>query len=343
VAGTLRAGAAGIDGVAPLVEVAAARDFAPGDGLAAGAAAPDHPADGWIDVPVPGDLHRALLAAGRIPDPFYDRHEDDVRWMEDREWWYRLSFEAPRPAAGDERLRLVFHGLDTYATAYLNGRELGSHRNMFREAAFDVTDRLEAGENVVAIRFDPPLAHAGPELEGQWAPNPHERVWMRKAQFGYGWDWGPRLPTVGLWRPVELRRERVAALAGVRFATLRLRPGEALVEVGVRAERFAGDAPLSAHVALSPPDGGAPVQAQAELEAGAAAVPLTVRDPALWWTHDLGDPQLHDLRVTLLAGGEAVAAHEARVGIRTIELDQRPRRTGTSSRPSKTSTARAPR
>ena len=107
------------------------RDFAPGEGLAAGAAAGEAPGEGWIDVAVPGDVHRALVDAGRIEDPFYDRNEDACAWMEEREWWYRLSFDGPE-AAGDERLRLVFHGLDTYATVYLNGEKLGEHANMFR-------------------------------------------------------------------------------------------------------------------------------------------------------------------------------------------------------------------
>ena len=104
---------------------------------------------------------------------------------------------------------------------FLNGRELGRHANMFREAAFDVTGRVRPGaENLLAVRFDPPLAHAGPRDPEQWSSTPAERVWMRKAQYGFGWDWGPRLPTIGLWRPVELRTERQAALTRVNFATL---------------------------------------------------------------------------------------------------------------------------
>jgi beta-mannosidase len=324
VAGAVRDTAAAVSGVEPLVQTASARDFAPGEGVDAGAAMPECAVDGWIDVPVPGDLHRALLAAGRIEDPFYDRNEDDVRWIEEREWWYRMRFEAPEQVAVDERLRLVFHGLDTYATVYLNGQELGRHRNMFREAVFDVTDRLVPGENLVAVCFDPPLSHVGPELEGQWAPNEHARVWMRKAQFGYGWDWGPRLPTVGLWRPVELRRERAATITGVRFATLRLDNAEALVEVAVHADRFAGDGRVTALVELTPPHGADGIEAQVPVSGACASVQLTVPEPALWWTHDLGDPNLHRLRVTLLVDGEAVDAREERVGIRTVELDQRP-------------------
>src|SRR5215218_6912637 len=138
------------------------KDFAPGEGVAAGAFAESFVVDdGWIEVPIPGDVHRALLASGRIENPFYDRNEEKCRWIEDREWWYRMSFHGPHePLRPDERLCLVFHGLD----------------------------------------------HVGEEHPDQWGRNP-ERVFMRKAQFGFGWDWGPRLPTVGIWRPVELRRE----------------------------------------------------------------------------------------------------------------------------------------
>lgn len=324
-------GAAAIASVHPLVETAVVRDFAPGEGLAAGAAAGETPRDGWIDVSVPGDVHRALVDAGRIEDPFYDRNEVECAWMEEREWWYRLRFDGPEAAGEDERLRLVFHGLDTYATVYLNGEKLGEHANMFREAVFDVTDQVLAGrENLVAICFDPPLAHAGPRDPGQWSSTPAERVWMRKAQYGYGWDWGPRLPTIGIWRPVQLRRELRAALGGVSFQTLEL-PGpgrDALVAVHVEAERFAGSGDVEAAISLSPPDGGPAATATVALTGGddelAGTAYLSLTDPALWWTHDLGTPALHELRVGLNAGGEEVDVREQSVGVRTIALDQTP-------------------
>ena len=305
-----------------MIASAVVKDYAGGEGLAAGAAAPVHPEDGWTPVPVPGDVHRALVAAGCIEDPFYDRNEDGVRWIEDREWWYRARFEGGAPAAADERVRLVFGGLDTYAAVYLNGEELGRHANMFREAVFDVTGRVR-DDNLLAVRFDPPIDHVGPPLEGQWSPTDHDRVWMRKAQYGYGWDWGPRLPTIGIWRPVELRRERVAALEAVRFQTLRIQHGDALVAIDVEVDRFAGTGPLEARIELLRPDGGAPLEAAVEVQTRATAV-LRVPDAALWWTHDLGTPALHELRVELVAGNAVVATRELRVGIRTIELDQRP-------------------
>ncbi len=178
---------------------------------------------------MPGDVHRALLAAGRIPDPFYDRNETEVAWMEQREFWYRTKFMASGGAPGpEERVLLTFHGLDTFAILYLNGNLLGRSQNMFREAVFDVSNKLKWGqENTLAVRFDPPLSKVDPDnpFKSTWGRNP-ERVFMRKAQYGYGWDWGPRLPTVGIWRPVELKRHRTAALLGTQFATLRIDAGE---------------------------------------------------------------------------------------------------------------------
>src|SRR6266851_3789397 len=93
-------------------------DFEPGGGLAAGAQSPAHSDDNCLPIDVPGDVHRSLMAAGRIPDPFYATNESACAWMEEREWWYRVGFDAP---AGEAAQRLVFHGLDTFATIYLNG------------------------------------------------------------------------------------------------------------------------------------------------------------------------------------------------------------------------------
>src|SRR5919199_6005904 len=309
-------------------------DFAPGGGAAAGAFAERFDSGGWIDVPVPGDVHRALIAAGRIEDPFYDRDEGKCAWMEGREWWYRLSFEGQRePLGPDERLLLVFHGLDTFATIWLNGEELGHHRNMFREAVFDVSALARAGEpNTLALCFDRPLDHAG--ARDQWGRNP-ERAAMRKAQFGFGWDWGPRLPTIGIWRPVELRRERGAAIRGVHFYTLQIDHAadvpRAVVAVRVEVERFAAEEPLVAAITLSPAPEAEPVAERVVTLDGEdthlqGTACLVVENPRLWWTYDLGEPALYTLQVSLREDGaySSLAHHLSRVGIRTLELDQSP-------------------
>jgi beta-mannosidase len=303
--------------------------FASGEGIAAGAAGDDHDESEWLKTLLPGGVHRALIAAKQIPDPFYDQNETACAWVEEREWWYRIRFESPpEPVQTGERLRLIFNGLDTFASIWLNGELIGRQANMFRPAIFDVTDRLRAGEsNLIAICFDPPLKRIAGKTLSVWGRNP-ERTPMRKAQFGYGWDWGPRLPTIGVWRPIELKRERRAVLAGVHFSTVDLTRNHdrALVAVRVEVESFAASGPLVARIKLTSPQD-IEIVHDLVLEGSGdrldATAYLTVDQPRLWWTHDLGDPARYKLDVTL-SDVDKLDRAEREVGIRTLELDQSP-------------------
>ncbi|MBZ0298157.1 MAG: beta galactosidase jelly roll domain-containing protein [Anaerolineae bacterium] len=299
--------------------------FDPGAGLDAGCTGQGYDDGDWLATAVPGDVHKTLIANGLIPDPFYDQNESACVWMEDQEWWYRLQFAAPDvPPHPDERLELVFQGVDTFATMWLNGELLGQTDNMFHPWTFDVTAKLHYGQtNTLAICFDPPLTHVSTddvEKYVTWGRNP-ARAFMRKAQFGYGWDWGPRLPTIGLWRPVELRRERKAVIAGTHFYTLEINPAEnqAVVAVKVELERFAADGALTVTIHL---DGPSPVEKTLTLTGSTATAYLVVENPKLWWTHDLGEPYLYTLSLTLAQNDAELARETQQVGIRTLELDQ---------------------
>ncbi len=311
------------------------KDFAPEEGLMLRAFAEQFDTSEWIDITAPGDVHQALIEAGRIEDPFYDRNEDKCAWMEEREWWYRLTFENDeKPLNQDERLLLAFEGLDTFVTIWLNGEELGRSANMFREVVFDVGQRLRTGApNTLALCFHPPLQEIGKAPFENWGRNP-ERVTMRKAQFGYGWDWGPRLPTIGIWRGVELRRQRYATIQGMHFSTLEIdaNRGRALVAVQIDVERFATGPTLEINVALLSPDAAAGTTVVAEQtltlqESGSqpsATVYMEIENPQLWWTHDLGRPALYTLRATLSQDGAQLEQQQQEVGIRTLGLDQSP-------------------
>jgi beta-mannosidase len=302
------------------------KDYAPGEGKSLGAHEESFSDDTWIEIPVPGDVHRTLIDAGLIEDPFYDQNEISCTWIEDREWWYRTQFTGPdEPLQSSERLQLVFHGLDSFTTIWLNGQELGEHGNMFREAVFDITDQIRMGEqNTLAVCFHRPLDQVPQEGEFQpWGHNP-ERVYMRKAQFGFGWDWGPRLPTVGLWRPVELRRHELAAIRGVHFRTIEIDHAQnlAVVSVNIQVDRFATKDPLTADIVLSLGD--FTTKAQLVINGNLATAYLQIENPRLWWTHDLGEPTLYDLTVSLNFDRRLIDEHKSCVGIRTIELDQSP-------------------
>ncbi|GAA0926966.1 glycoside hydrolase family 2 protein [Virgisporangium aurantiacum] len=295
----------------------------------------------WIPAVVPGGVHESLLAAGRIEHPYHDRNEESIRWIEERDWWYRAQFES---GTGDERTRLVFHGLDTVADVWLNGRHLGHHENMFRPAEFDVTHAL-TGHNDILVRFRPPLAGLTPPAA---AVTMAERIatafststedsevglpealplatLRRKATFSWGWDFGPRVPSIGIWRPVELVRGNQAAITGHHLRTDAITATTADLTVTVEVDAFAGNPTgLSARVTLVAPAGGAH-SVTLKIEGTESSAPIHIDNAELWWTHDLGTPALYDVHIELLADdGRTLDRRTDRVGLRTIELDRSP-------------------
>src|SRR3954447_811284 len=158
---------------------------------------------GWLPATVPGLVAQDLLAAGRISDPFYGDNIKDARWIEDRDWVYRTSFQITDEES-TKAVRLVCESLDTFAALYLNGERIARHENQFRRLVVDITGRLHAGENVLAIAFEAPMPatvrRAGPRL-ANWN-DPWERLYVRKSQMSFGWDWAARTPTVGIVDPI---------------------------------------------------------------------------------------------------------------------------------------------
>jgi len=304
------------------------KDCAPGEGTCSGMSADQA---GWVPVAAPGDTYLALHAAGRIPHPFTDGGEAACAWVAEREWWWRTSFRAETPR-DDERLSLCFEGLDTYATVWLNGEELGTSDNMFAAARFDVTRRVcAAQDNVLLIRFSPPsrIAADKPPLAWDLTADPireSKRNYHRKAQFGWGWDWGPWLPTVGIWRPARLELRRAAAIEDVSFSTVSLGPAARVrIDVAVDAFHLAGEA-LRAAVTLQAPDCAVAASAELAFASGKthASVELDVDAPQLWWTPELGAPDLYTLRVALFEEEQPLDHKVLEVGIRRIELDTSP-------------------
>jgi beta-mannosidase len=295
-------------------------------------------AEEWVPAVVPGGVHESLLGAGRIEDPYQDRNEASVRWIEDRDWWYETSFEI-EPLAEGERLALVCHGLDTVVDLWLNGEPLGHHENMFRPAEFDLTDRL-AASNTLVLRFSPPLAGLtappgvrdelarlasamGVENDGDGEGLMSDALPLatlrRKATFSWGWDFGPRLPSIGIWRPIELVRTAGASIVEhhVRTDSVDVEAGTAEVSVMVKASE--GD--IDAVVEMVSPAGRSTTITVPLSDDGSGRVSARIEDAEFWWTHDLGEPALYDVTVSLRVGGEIVDVVSDRIGVRTIALD----------------------
>jgi beta-mannosidase len=156
---------------------------------------------GWLPASVPGTVHQDLLTAGRIPDPFVGLKETQVQWVGERDWLYRCAFVRAERRSADERATLCCNGLDTVATVWLNGQEVLRGDNMFVPYRVPITASLRPGRNELHILFQSAL-RTGQERERQqgcrtvWNGDP-SRVYIRKAQYHWGWDWGPCLLTAG--------------------------------------------------------------------------------------------------------------------------------------------------
>src|SRR5690606_40533404 len=197
---------------------------------------PDYIDHFWISAKVPGDVHSTLKSAGIIEDPFVGHNDVKCRWVEEKVWWYRAEFQFDEKIGSEERVELIFEGLDTFATIFLNGVELGSAENMFVSYTFDVTREIRRGRNVLAVKFDPVSLRVRGKRQDLWSGFSRERVWVRKAQMNFGWDWGPRLVTVGIWRDVRLEKRRFAKLDSVFARTLAIGKNRATVGVDVEVD-----------------------------------------------------------------------------------------------------------
>jgi len=286
---------------------------------------------------VPGTVHTDLLSQGLIPDPFWRDNEMRLQWVGEKDWTYRTTFRAGPEVTEREAVELVFHGLDTFAQVVLNGRTIVEADNMFRRWSADVTRILLPGENTLEIRLRSPLAPALAARDalpyalpaGNDRGDPPSRVFVRKAAYHYGWDWGPRFVTAGIWQPVELVAWTGARITDLEIRTESLSAEKALLTARVEveatrteAERRAAGGSIPATLILSSPDDAfPPVRSEAVLKAGLNEflIPLEIPAPERWWPNGLGDQALYTVDVTLDAGLRT-DTWSTRTGLRTVEL-----------------------
>jgi len=277
----------------------------------------------WMPATVPGGVHTDLLALGRIPDPFVADNELRVQWVAEADWEYRGVFEAS-PAG---RMFLVADGLDTLAEVYLNGQRLGETENMFRTYRWPVDGILRNGQNELRILFrsavkyclkrnaEKPLTpKTGMSLEGS--------VFVRKAPCHFGWDWGPKLPPIGIWRDLRLEQVASARLEDVHLRQQH-RNGAVTLSATVQAERW-DNAPLVAHLKVTTPNGRKTYEARVPLEGNRGELAVRIKNPQLWWPNGYGAQPLYDVEVSLEAAGTVQDRKQVKMGLRTVELVREP-------------------
>jgi beta-mannosidase len=283
-------------------------------------------AAGWLPAQVPGTIHQDLLAAGRIPDPFVGRNEREVQWVGEADWLYRCDFDLPAEQLAADALDLCCDGLDTFATVLLNGVEVLAADNMFVPWRVPIKQILRPGRNELAILFESAWRR-GKALESAhgvgivWNTDA-SRVHVRKAQYHYGWDWGPCLITAGIWRSIRIEAydSRIAELHAPPLIADDLQ--QATLPITVRVAPAQPD--LLVRLALLDPGGATVAAATATLEDGVARHSLRIDRPQLWWPRGYGEQPLYRLEATLERDGQALDRQAQRIGLRRLRLVQEP-------------------
>ncbi len=271
-----------------------------------------------MDVELPMDVHTALMAHGHIADPAIGRGDVETLWVEKQVWVYQREVELAGEWMEADRLMLRFHGLDTLCDVYWNEKRVASYSNMLVEHTWEAKPFAVEGVNTLTLVFWPVCEKSRKEElpEGFWINYSTERAFVRKAAYSFGWDWTPRVVTMGVWRPIELVSASGATLESLKADTLALREDEAELAFSATALGQEGR-DLGLRITLL--EGETPV---AQWSGEGLALIARLPKPKLWWTHDLGQPFLYTLRAELLENGTVQDAKTTSMGIRTLALDQ---------------------
>lgn len=266
----------------------------------------------WHSAHVPGSVYADLMADGTMPDPFWRENELDAFERMKKDYVYQRTFTVSEAQLAHAHVELVCEGLDTLAHVSLNGREIAFADNMHITWVWDVKEQLHAGENTLEIRFDSPILYCAKKAEEApgWESSdatPGFRH-LRKAHCMFGWDWGPRLPDAGIWRPILLRTWDTVRLEN---ALMLQAHHDGVVDVTIRPE-IAGESAWSAEITA--PDG----EVLTLPETTAAEQVIAIQNPQLWWPNGLGKQPLYRVTVRLATGDTRMW----RIGLRTMTVSR---------------------
>ena len=290
----------------------------------------------WHAAAVPSTVQTDLLRNGMIVDPFTGAHEAQLQWIGLSDWEYRTTLNVDAATLAHEHVELVFEGLDTYATVRLNGQTILEADNMFRRWRVPVKALLHSGANELTVSFESPIRRLLPatlkrayqlpgEFDSAFGDEPkgvQTANYIRKAAYQYGWDWGPRYVTEGIWQPVRLESWDAARVDTMHVMQDSVTAETAALDVQVRVVASAATkatvsvtytTPKDEHVSL--PE----ITAQLVPGENTVHVPVAISHPERWWPVGYGAQSLYQFDAKVKIGRETLMAERA-TGLRTVRL-----------------------
>ncbi len=281
--------------------------------------------DDWIPVDLPGEVHLALMQHGKIPDPFAADNELKVQWVAERDWEFEGIIDVADNLLTKEKIRLHFEGLDTISDVWLNDNHLGNSNNAFRSYTWEVKPFLNEGENHIRILFHSPVNYVAERQKENPLVSPGQSIpggpYLRKAPCQWGWDWGPKLPPIGIWKDAYLEGYSIAKFNSLHIRQEHLFTGTVELSADARIEQWS-KANLQLCMTLRDPEGHTFATTCKFLD-GRATATIEIPDPILWWPNGYGEQPLYHVKVTLHTEDEILLDdRENQVGLRKVKLQQ---------------------
>jgi beta-mannosidase len=284
--------------------------------------------DTWRPTAVPASVHTALLNAGQIEDPFYGANEEKLQWIEQEDWEFQCTFDVDAQTLERKHIELVFRGIDTYAHIFLNDSLILETDNMFRTWQTDVKKYLKPTGNRLHIYFESPVKKVGADWQTLGYELPGGiRTMTRKAQFHYGWDWGPRFAGCGILKLPELIAWNDFIVENVFITPQRVSEKEAVL---VARFRYRSDIEGKFDIIFKEAKRKSIEDRMIMIGTHEDSVTYTVENPRLWWCAGMGEPNLYDFTIDFKNAYTLLERAEVRTGIRTVELVHEPDSEGKS-------------
>lgn len=267
-------------------------------------------------VKIPGTIHTDLFENKLIPDPFSGTNEKELQWIETENWEYETKFNIYKSELKNQNIDLLFEGLDTYATIYLNGKLLLETDNMFRTWNTSVKDKLQIGENHLKIIFKSASNFGKEEAKKLPYTLPgDEKVFTRKAQYHFGWDWGPRFVTCGIYKPIKLHFCNDTKIGNIKFSQIELNDKKAVLEF--TTEIYVSKVKTIQLVINEKKE-------TFNLKKGRNRIKMQyeITNPKRWWCNGLGEANMYSFQINVSKKNKIIDSKKLNIGLRTIELVQ---------------------
>lgn len=270
----------------------------------------------WLPGNVPGTVHTDLFQNKVIPDPFFGNNEKQLQTIENEDWEYETTFLLSKKELKQQFIELQFDGLDTYAKVYLNNVLVLEADNMFRSWKIDAKKQLKAGKNKLYILFESAVKKGKEEAKKLSYTLPgDEKVFTRKAQYQYGWDWGPRFVTAGIWKGVKLNFWNTAEISNVKYTQNLLNDSQAILNFSTTVN--CSKAGLYHLIINDKKQSYSLRKGQNKLE-----LSYEIKKPKRWWSNGLGEAHLYPFAISLIENNKVLDSENLNIGLRTIELIQ---------------------